>query len=118
MLHNSEEDFEKIAREAWESQKTPLEQMYDRWVGEGRWEPKPPAVTFRIHDRLTGLPIPCHLCGSTDKWVADGDEVRQIVRVFICEHEPIYAVRAAVRQISTVPIRKVGSIEVTSRPLE
>ena len=47
-------DFEKIARDAWERQKTPLERMYDRWVGEGRWEPKPPVITFRIHDRVTG----------------------------------------------------------------
>ena len=118
MLHNSEEDFEKIAREAWESQKTPLERMYDRWVGEGRWEPNPPRVTFRIFDRVSGQPIPCHLCGCTDKWVVEGDEVRQIARVFICEHEPIIAIRAAVRQISSVPVRQVGQIEETGWPPE
>lgn len=115
---NSEHDFEKIASEAWERQKTPLERMYDRWVGEGQWEPKPPTVTFRIYDRVTRRPIPCHLCGSTDKWVVEGDEVRQIARVFICEHEPIQAIRAAVRQISSVPVRKVGRFEETSGPLE
>jgi hypothetical protein len=111
-------DFEKIARDAWERQKTPLERMYDRWVGEGRWEPKPPVITFRIHDRVTGKAIPCHLCGSTEKWVVEGDEVRQLARVFVCEHEPILAIRAGIRQVSTVTIRKVGRIEETSRPPE
>jgi hypothetical protein len=118
MLPNFEHDFEKIAREAWGRQKTPLERMYDCWVGEGRWEPKPPAVTFRIYDRTTGRPIPCHLCGATDKWIVEGDEVRQIARVFICEHDPILAIRAAVRQISSVPVYKVGRFEETGRPLE
>jgi hypothetical protein len=118
MLHNYEDEFDRLAHEAWERQKTPLERMYDRWVGEGRWEPDPPRVTFRIYDRLTGRPIPCHLCGSTEDWVVEGDEVRGIARVFICEHEPIIAIRAAVRQVSSVPVRKVGLIEETSRPLE
>ena len=118
MLQNLEHDFEKLAYEAWEQHKTPLERMYDHWVGEGRWEPDPPAVTFRIHDRISGKAIPCHLCGSTEKWVVEGDEVREMARVFICEHEPILAVRAAVRQISSVSVRKVGFIEVTGQPLE
>ena len=118
MLQDFEHDFDQIAHEAWEQQKTPLERMYDSWVGDGQWEPAPPTVTFRIYDRVTGKPFACHLCGSTDKWVAEGDEVRQIARVFICEHEPIMAVRAAVRQISSVPAHKVGLIEETSRPLE
>lgn len=118
MFHNSENDFNRIAHQAWENQKTPLERMYDRWVGEGRWEPTPPPVTYRIYDRVSGLPIACHLCDSTEKWVVEGDEVRQIARVFICEHEPIIAVRAAVRQISSVPVHKVGRFEETSRPLE
>jgi hypothetical protein len=118
MLQNCGDEFDRLAREAWERQKTPLERMYDRWVGEGRWEPDPPRVTFRIYDRLTGRPIPCHLCGSTEDWVVEGDEVRGIARVFICEHEPIIAIRAAVRQLSSVPVRKVGRFEETSRPLE
>lgn len=118
MSHNIEKDFDRIARRAWESQKTPLERMYDRWLGEGQWEPSPQQITFRIYDRTTGIPIPCHICDSTEKWVVEGDEVRQVARVFICEHEPIMAVRAAIRQISTVPVRKVGRFENTSRPLE
>lgn len=117
MLHNFEHDFDQIAHEAWESQKSPLERMYDCWVGEGRWEPDPPAVTYRIHD-LSGRPIACHLCGSTDKWVIEGDEVRQVARVFICEHEPITAVRAAIRQVSSVPVYKISRFEETGRPLE
>ena len=118
MLQNFEHDFERIAHEAWESQKSPLERMYDCWVGEGQWEPKPPAVTFRIYDLVTNEPIPCHLCGSTDKWVVEGDEVRQIARVFICEHEPVSLGRGAIRQVSSVPVHKVGYFEETSRPLE
>lgn len=118
MLQNFEQDFDSIAYTAWESQKTPLERMYDTWVGEGQWEPEPPAVTFRIHDRATGTPIPCHLCGSTDDWVVEGDEVRQIARVFICEHEPISIGRGAIRQLSSVPVDKVSHFEETSRPLE
>lgn len=116
--HNMEDDFESIAHAAWESQKTPLERMYDCWVGEGQWEPAPPRVTFRIFDRFTGQAIPCHLCDSTDKWVVEGDEVRQVARVFICEHEPVMAVRAAVRQISSVPVQRVGRFEEVSGPLE
>ena len=118
MLQNFEQQFEQIASAAWDRSKSPLERMYDCWVGEGQWEPDPPKVTYRIYDVTTGLAISCHLCGSTEKWVVEGDEVRQIARVFICEHEPILAVRAGVRQISSVPVRKVGYIEVTSQPLE
>jgi hypothetical protein len=113
-----EHEFDQIAHEAWERQKSPLEQMYDCWVGEGQWEPTPPPITFRIYDRVTGLPIPCHICDSTDKWVVEGDEVRQIARVFICEHEPILAVRAGIRQISSVPVHRIGWLEETSRPQE
>lgn len=115
---NFEHEFEQIAAEAWTLSQTPLERMYDRWVGEGQWEPTPPAITFRIYDRMTGLPIPCHICNSTDKWVAEGDEVRQIVRVFVCEHEPIVAVRVGIRQLSSVPANRVGWVEETGCPQE
>ena len=119
MLQNDfEHDFEKIAYEAWERQKSPLERMYDCWVGQGEWEPDPPSVTFRIHDVASGEPICCHICGSADKWIVEGDEVRQIARVFICEHDPISVGRGMVRQISSVPVRRVGRFEETGRPLE
>lgn len=108
--------FERIAHEAWERSKTPLERMYDRWVGEGEWEATPPPpVTFRLYDQVTGQPIPCHLCGSTDQWVAEGDEVRQVARVFVCEHEPVWAGLGMIRQISSVPVQKVGECEETGR---
>ncbi len=109
------DEIEKLAHDVWERHKTPLERMYDRWMGEGMWEPGPPPVTFRIYDRETGEPIPCHLCGSTDKWVVEGDEVRRIARVFVCEHEPIWVGRGMIRQISTVPVRRVSHCEETSR---
>ena len=110
--------FDTIASNAWEQSKSPLEKMYDTWVGEGYWEPTPPGVTYRIYDRLTNQPIPCHLCGSTDDWVVEGDEVRQIARVFVCEHEPISVGRGAIPQVSSVPVRKVGNVEQTSEPPE
>jgi hypothetical protein len=118
MLHNIEDEFEDLAYEAWKKQKTPLERMYDAWVGEGMWEPTPPSTTFRIYDRVSGRPIPCHICDSTEKWVVEGDEVRQIARVFVCEHEPIFGIRIGIRQISSVPVYKVGRFEETGRPLE
>lgn len=118
MLHNFEHEFDQIAHEAWQERKTPLEQMYDSWMGERRWEPVPPSVTYRIHDQVTEKPISCHICDSTDKWVIEGDEVQQIARVFICEHEPVWVGRGMIRQISSVPVHKVGRFEETSRPLE
>jgi len=118
LQQNLEHEFDQIAFEAWNQAQSPLERMYDHWVGQGAWEPNPPAVTFRIHDAATGLPIPCHLCNSTDAWVVEGDEVKQIARVFVCEHEPVWAGRGLIRQISTVPVHRVGSFEETGRPRE
>ena len=115
---NIEQDFDEIARAAWESHKTFLERMYDCWVGEGQWEPSPPQVTYRLYDPETGVPIPGHICDSTDKWVVEGDEASQVTPVFVCEHEPIWAGRGSIRQISSVPVHQVGRIEETSRPLE
>jgi hypothetical protein len=48
----------------------------------------------------------------------EGDEVNQIARVFVCEHEPIWAGRGMIRQISTIPVNRVGWFEETTRPLE
>jgi hypothetical protein len=39
-------DFDDIASQAWEEQKTPLEKMYDIWT-DGQWEPQPPQITYR-----------------------------------------------------------------------
>lgn len=108
-------EFDQIAREAWEQAKTPLERMWDTWVGEGNWEPQPPQTTYRIHDRLTGAPFACHLCGSTDHWTVEGDEIRQIARVFVCDHG---IESGLIRKVSSVPAHQVGLVEVTSRPPE
>ena len=118
MLQDFEREIEEIAQEAWTRSQSPLEQMYDRWVGDGAWEPEPPAVTFRIHDAATNQPIPCHICDSTDHWVVEGDEVKQIARVFVCEHEPVWVGHGMIRQISTVPVHRVGWLEETGRPQE
>lgn len=113
-----EHEFEQIAAAAWTHSQSPLEQMYDRWVGQGEWEPNSPAVTFRIYDVATSLPIPCHICNSTDHWMVEGDEVNQLARVFVCEHEPVWVGRGMLRQISTIPVNQVGWVEETSHPLE
>lgn len=115
------EEFERIARESWEQQKTPLEKMYDSWMGEKNWETPPPVTTYRIfsgrdiewrgHYVLAGEPFPCHLCGSTEDWVPEGNEAGQKPRVFVCEHEPVHIVGGAVRRISSVPARLVASFE-------
>ena len=118
MLQDLEDQFDQIATEAWARSQSPLERMYDQWVGQGNWEPDPPAVTFRIHDAATGLPIPCHICNSTDDWVVEGDEVNQVARVFVCEHEPVWAGRGMIRQISTIPVAQVSRLEESSRPQE
>lgn len=101
------EPFERAAQEAWENLKTPLDRMYDRWVGEGNWEPTSTPTTFRVYEHTTDLPVRCHICGSTDNWVIEGDEVRRIARVFVCEHEPIAAGVGMIRQIATIPVRAV-----------
>lgn len=118
MSHDFSHEFDQIAHTAWKESQSPLEQMYDHWVGDRGWEPAPPTVTYRIHDQTTGQPISCHLCSSTDDWVIEGDEVNQVARVFVCEHEPVWVGRGMIRQISSVPVDKVGQFEETSRPRE
>lgn len=112
------EEFDNFAREVWERSKPPLERMYDRWMGEGNWEPKRPLTRYFIYSRgdvtwrgaffLAGQPFRCHLCGATDRWAVEGNDARQMARVFVCEHEPIHIGRGAVRQISSVPVYLVG----------
>jgi hypothetical protein len=122
------EDFDKVAREMWEKSKPPLEKMYDRWMGEGNWEPERPRTRYAIYSWkdtqwqglqvMAGQRFPCHLCGETDRWTIVGDEVKREIRVFICEHEPIPVGRGAVRQISSVPARLVSRFEETYRFLD
>lgn len=117
------DEFDKYIQKIWEEKKTPLEKMYDQWMGPGNWEPQRPQTRFAIYSWqdivwrgiqvLTGQPFPCHLCGETDLWTAEVDDVRQQVRVFVCEHEPISLSRGAMRQISSVPARLVSHIEET-----
>lgn len=119
------EDFDNYVRKIWEQKKTPLEKMYDSWVGPGNWEPQRPRTRYAIYSWgdvvwrgchvLSGQPFPCHLCGATDRWTVEVDDVRQRIRVFVCEHEPIYMVRGGLRQISSVPVRLVDRFEETYR---
>lgn len=105
------DNFDDIASAAWEEAKTPLEKMYDTWVGD-QPGPDPDQVKFIIYSELTGLPYLCCICGHGDQWTVEGDEVRQIARVFICEHEPIMAAGGkGIRQLNSVPVNKVGRFE-------
>lgn len=119
------DEFNEIARDLWEQSKPPLEEMYDRWMGQGNWEPRPPKTRFAIYSHrdvvwcgrriLAGQPFPCHICGETDRWCVEGDEVRRLARVFVCEHEPVQLGFGALRKISTVPVHLVGRYEETFR---
>jgi hypothetical protein len=114
------DELDQFARDLWERSKPPLERMYDRWVGEGNWEPRHPRTSYFIYSRsdivwrdiqvLAGDSFPCHLCGAVDRWTIEGDEASQMARVFVCEHEPIGLGRGAVRQISTVPVHLVSKV--------
>jgi hypothetical protein len=115
------EEWDDFARDLWERSKTPLERMYDRWVGEGNWEPARPRTSYIVYSHsdivwrdipvLADQPFPCHLCGAIDRWTIEGDEATRMARVFVCEHEPISLGRAGVRQISTVPVHLVSMVE-------
>lgn len=120
------DEIEQLFIEAWDAGQTPLEHMYNAMVGEGNWEPNRPAATCRIYAGtdtdwigrvvLAGNPFPCHLCGSTDKWVCETD-AHGVARVFVCEHEPVpCGTMGMIRQVSTVPARLVapfGRVEGT-----
>jgi hypothetical protein len=120
------EDFDNYVRKIWEQKKTPLEKMYDSWMGQGNWEPDQPQTRYAIYswDDIVwrgrfiqaGQRFPCHLCGATDRWVPEGDRVLGYIRVFVCEHEPIQIVRGGIRQISSVSVRLVSHYEETYRP--
>ena len=119
------DEFDKLARELWEQKKTPLERMYDSWMGPGNWEPKRPKNRYAIYSWddivwrgqfvLADHPFPCHLCGATDRWTVEVDDVRHRIRVFVCEHEPVGIGRGAIRQISSVPVRLISRYEETYR---
>lgn len=71
-------------------EKPPLEKMYDAWLGEG-WEKEltPPFKTYTIYN-VNNEPIPCPICGETDKWVKDGHEQKgDLGKVFVCDHGPV-----------------------------
>ncbi|HBY94084.1 MAG: hypothetical protein M5U01_30685 [Ardenticatenaceae bacterium] len=106
------EDFDAIASEAWQRSKTALDRLYDTMVGEELWEDSPYPTTYTIYGR-DGQPIACHLCSSTGQWIIEGDEVRRVARVFVCEHEPVDVGRGAIRQVSTVPVNRVAWCEET-----
>ena len=119
------EDFDNYVQKIWEQKQTPLEKMYDRWAGPGNWEPQRPQTRYAVYSWddivwrgrlvLSGHPFPCHLCGATDRWTAEVDDVRNRIRVFVCEHEPIQLGRGGIRQISSVSVRLVSRYEETYR---
>lgn len=120
-----ENEVGSILGNIWEQSKTPLEKMWDCWIGEGAWEPENPQSLYQIFgwedirwqglEVLAGHRFPCHLCGSKTKWKIEGNEVTRAIRVFVCEHEPISIGRGSIRQVSTVPARLVAWFEETYR---
>jgi hypothetical protein len=117
------EEFDEYIRKIWEEKKTPLEKMYDKWMGEGNWEPRRPRSQFALYSLediiwrgikvVAGERFPCHLCGATDHWTAEVDDAHHRVRVFVCEHEPIDIGRGAIRQISSVSPGLISRVEET-----
>lgn len=69
-------------------------------------------TTYRLFDS-SGRSIICHLCGHNDRWIPQGDVEHHIVRLFVCEHEPLRLGHGLVRQISTVAIHLIQRLEVT-----
>lgn len=68
------------------------------------------STTYRLFDS-NGQPIRCHLCGRDDHWAPEGDTEHQVVRMFVCEHEPLRIGHGLVRQVSTVALSRVTRCE-------
>ena len=70
------DDFDNYVHKIWEQKKTPLEKMYDKWVGPGNWEPPPQKTRYAVYSWddivwrgkfvLAGNPFPCHPVGSLE----------------------------------------------------
>ena len=76
------------------------------------WRHGAAPTTYRLFDS-NGRPITCHLCDHDDHWLPEGDTERQVVRMFVCEHEPLRIGQGLVRQVSTVALARVMRCEAT-----
>jgi hypothetical protein len=76
------------------------------------WRPDVAPTTYRLFDS-NGRTIACHLCGHDDHWTPEGDSERHVVRMFVCEHEPLRIGHGLVRQVSTVALARVMRCEAT-----
>jgi hypothetical protein len=79
-------------------------------VAAGWSQAEPTATAYRLFDS-NGQPIRCHLCGRDDHWVPEGDTEHRVVRMFVCEHEPLRIGHGLVRQVSTVALSRVTRCE-------
>ncbi len=100
--------FEEIAAEAWTRGQSPLERMYDCWVGEGHGK-KPTPVTFRITRRATGQPFRVTSATRRTNWVVRGDRSIRLPRVFVCEHEPVWVGHGMIARFLPFRSAEVGS---------
>jgi hypothetical protein len=78
------------------------------------WVTDAAAPTYRLFD-AAGQPIKCHICGHDHSWTPEGDSERHVVRMFVCEHEPLRIGHGFVRQVSTVGLQRVARCEATER---
>jgi hypothetical protein len=100
-------EVEAILARRWaETEPTPAADVQAQVSAAGWSQEAATPATYRLFDS-TGQPIKCHLCGNDDHWSPEGDAERQVVRMFVCEHEPLRIGHGLVRQVSTVALSRV-----------
>lgn len=73
-----------------------------------------PFRTNRIFDATGKIPYGCHICGSVEKWVLEGDLRYNTIPTFVCEHDND---GLPLRIVSTITADKVSRVEVVG-PLD
>jgi hypothetical protein len=102
---------ETLMSRRWEATEPDRPQDVQALVASG-WQQGAAPTTYRLFDS-NGRPITCHLCGHDDHWTPEGDADRHVVRMFVCEHEPLRIGHGLVRQVSTVALARVMRCEAT-----
>jgi hypothetical protein len=103
---------EEIAGRRWAVTAPPARDLQSQLAADHWWATPAPGPIYRLFD-AAGQPIRCHLCGRHDHWMPEGDGERQVVRMFVCEHEPLRIGHGLVRQVSTVALGRVARCEGT-----
>lgn len=125
-------EIEQIARNRWQATEPPPprrnrgSEVVWRQVSEiltRHWpEPDttelsalPASTSYRLFDAV-GRPIACHICSRCDRWIIEIDGDQQLIRLFVCEHEPLRIGIGIIRQVSTVSLHRVARCEAVSIP--